>query len=450
MEDQRKARLALNAEGAPVGGRERIKLENTDNKTSTLTRREFMKAAGVTAAGLAVGSTIAKSPVYAVQPSRVIGANDRIVIGIIGPGGQGGHHLNVIKGQPADANVAIGAVCDVWEKRRLAARDAAGLTDAKAYKDYRKLIADKDLDAVLIATPEHWHAQIAIDAMENGLHCYVEKPMCRTLDEVKALRAAALKTKRIVQVGSQGCTDTKWHVAAEQIKKGKIGKLVWSQGSYCRNNPSGEWNYDIDPSANTGNLNWEMWQGKLPKIPWNPEHYFRWRKYQRYSAGILSDLFPHRLHPLMIAVGAEYPVQVATIGSLIGKPDRDVADNTQILVRFANGSHMVIAGSTVNEQGLQDMIRGTKATIYFGGGKVQIMPERPFADEIEQEDVPVVGPGEDIAEHQRNWFHCIRTNGVPNCNIDLASKVQTIVTLAEMSWKQKKLMNFDPVKMKVV
>lgn len=96
------------------------------------------------------------------------------------------------------------------------------------------------------------------------------------------------------------------------------------------------------------------------------------------------------------------------------------------------------------------MIRGNKATIYFGGGKVEIRPERPYADEIDAAEVPVVGPGEDIAEHQRNWFDCIRTGKTPNCNIDIATKVQTIVCLAEESWKKNKMMNFDPIKRKII
>lgn len=420
-----------------------------------LTRRDFIKAAGVTAAGLAIGSTIAKSPVYAIAPGRVIGANDKINIGVIGVGGQGAHHLNLVvkDQQAAGANVQAVAVCDVWDKRIANAKATASLGDDRAFKDYRKLLELKDLDAIIIGTPEHWHAKIAIDAMDAGLHCYIEKPMCRTLQEAFAIQDAALRTKKVIQVGSQGCTDAKWRTAGEQVKAGKIGKVVWSQGSYCRNNKDGEWNYAIDPEADPKtNLDWNTWLGSCPKRPWDPARYFRWRKFTDYSAGILSDLFPHRLHPLMIVVGAEYPVEVACVGSIVASPDsdREVADTTQMVVKFANGSQMVLAGSTCTEQGLQDMIRGNKATIYFGGGKVEIRPERPYADEIDAAEVPVVGPGEDIAEHQRNWFDCIRTGKTPNCNIDIATKVQTIVCLAEESWKKNKMMNFDPIKRKII
>jgi predicted dehydrogenase len=426
-------------------------LEKKSTDAKNFSRRDFLKAAGATAAGLAVTS-VAKSPVYAVAPARVIGANDRINIGHIGVGGMGGGHVNMVKEQPAEVNVKSIAVCDVFDKRALANANHAGLPASMAFRDYKKVLEIKGLDAVIIGTPEHWHAPIAIAAMEQGIHCYIEKPMCRTLKETEQLLETAKRTKCVVQVGSQGCSDAKWHTAGEQIKKGKIGKVVLSQGGYCRNNPSGEWNYGIDGDAKPGvNLDWDAWLGKTgKKIAWNPEHYFRWRKYRRYSAGILSDLFPHRLHPLMIACGADYPTQVMTVGSIIATPDRDVADTTQCLVQFPNGSQMILIGSTVNETGPEDLIRGTKADIYFGGGKVQIRPQRPFVDEIDQEDVEIVGPGENQSEHQRNWFHCIRTGETPNCNIDLAAKVQTVVCLAEMAWLQGKTMNFDPIKKKIV
>lgn len=417
---------------------------------NTISRRDLLKAGGITAAGV-LATSVAKSPVFAVAPGRVIGANDRINVGIVGVGGQGGHHLRLVKGHPAETNVKTVAVCDVFDKRTQWALSEAELPAGKGCRDYRKLLEDKDIDAVIIGTPEHWHAQIAIDSMESGRHVYIEKPMCRTLEEIEQLLAIAEKTGMVVQVGAQGCTDRKWHVAGEQIRQGKIGKVVWSQGSYCRNNPDGEWNYGIDPEANPQtNLDWNLWLGNCPKIDWNPEHFFRWRKYKVYSGGILTDLFPHRLHPLMIATSEQYPVQVSCIGSIIGKADRDVADTTQILAKFPDGSQMVIAGSTVNEQGLQDMIRGTRATIYFGGGRVEIRPERPFADEVDPEDVPVGPPGEDTGEHQRNWYHCIRTGEKPNANIHLAAKVQTVVTLAEMSWLENKTINFDPETRRII
>lgn len=421
-----------------------------EKSSQGMTRRDFMKAAGVTAAGVVVNS-VAKSPAYAVASPRVIGANDRINVAFVGVGGMGGGHLGNVNSYKDEVNVNPVAVCDVWDARKDGAASAIGAPASKAHRDYRRIVEDKDVDAIIISTPEHWHAQVALDAMNNGKHVYIEKPMCRTLEETEDLLATAKKTGAVVQVGSQGCTDAKWHTAGEQIKAGKIGKVVLSQGSYMRNNPSGEWNYGIDANAKPGeNLDWDMWARPVGKLEWDPEYYFRWRKYRIFSGGILTDLFPHRLHPLMIACGENYPIEVSCVGSIVGIDDRDVADNTQLLVRYADGSHMMLIGSTVNEQGIPDMIRGTKATIYFGGGKVEIRPERPFSDEIEPEDVPVVGPGESVVEHEKNWYHCIRTGETPNCNIELAAKTQTVVTLAEMAWKENRTVRFDPETRKII
>ena len=151
-------------------------LEKKSTDAKNFSRRDFLKAAGATAAGLAVTS-VAKSPVYAVAPARVIGANDRINIGHIGVGGMGGGHVNMVKEQPAEVNVKSIAVCDVFDKRALANANHAGLPASMAFRDYKKVLEIKGLDAVIIGTPEHWHAPIAIAAMEQGIHCYIEKPM---------------------------------------------------------------------------------------------------------------------------------------------------------------------------------------------------------------------------------------------------------------------------------
>lgn len=408
-----------------------------------------MKAAGVTAAGVMV-SSLATSPVYSVAPMRVLGANDRINVGFIGVGGQGLRHVQAVMSLAESMNVQPVAVCDIWNKRKMQAAKEGKVAANKIYHDYRKLLEDKDVDVVLIGTPEHWHAKIATDALESGRACYIEKPMTRTLDEALKLRATVTRTKGVVQVGSQGCSAAIWRRANQLIKDGKIGKVVWSQGSYCRNSKDGEWNYPIDPEANESNLDWKTWLGNCKPRAWDPRRYFRWRKFSDYSAGILSDLFPHRLHPLMVALGPEYPKHVACIGTIVAHPDRDVADNTQMLVEFPSGSTMVIAGATCNEKGLDDVIRGNKASIYFGGNKIDIKPERPYVDEIDPYQENVEGAAGSMTDHWRNFLEAIRTNGKPNCDIDLATKVQVIVSLAEMSWQKGKMIEFDPVKMKVV
>ncbi|HYE30147.1 MAG TPA: Gfo/Idh/MocA family oxidoreductase [Methylomirabilota bacterium] len=424
-------------------------------------RREFIqKTAGAAAIAAAVNQF--KTPVYgqnqAPSPGRVLGANDRIVVGFIGVGGQGMAHVRSQKDHAQENNIAIAAVNDVWTKRVENARAHVG-GDCKGYADYRQMLDRKDIDAVSVSTVDHWHTKITVDALNTGKHVYVEKPMTRYLDEAFEIEAAVKKTGKILQVGSQGCSDAKWHKAAELIRAGKIGNLVLGQGSYMRNSPKGEWNYNIDPDLTEQNIDWKAWLGPVKKkVPFDKDHYFRWRKYYPYCSGLLGDLFPHRLHPLMLATGApEFPTRVVAIGTRKVETDkntpntymRDVPENIQCLAEFPSGLTLFVTSSTINERGIEDMIRGHKGTLYMAGNRVRLLPERPFADDIEEEDHTGLKPGEDVAVHEKNWFDSIRANKQPNAGIDLAVKVQTVISLAEMSDRLGIACSFDPKTRKI-
>jgi predicted dehydrogenase len=429
--------------------------------SNSIGRRNFIKTVGaVTTTGTLVGSL--KSSVQAQETlpqSTVLGANDRVNYGIIGMGGMGGGHLNIISKELVKENAKVIAVSDVFEKRLLKGQTAAELPASQAYKDYRKLLENKDIDAVVIATPDHWHGQMTIDALEAGKHVYLEKPMTRTFNEAVKVWKVAKRTNKLVQIGAHGCSDPKWHKAAEIVKSGKLGMLLWAQGSYCRNNPKGEWNYDIEKEANANTVDWKQWLGNAPKREWSPERFFRWRKYWDYGTGIIGDLWPHRLYPLMLAMSLnEFPLRVSCIGRNLCNSDkgngevRDVADTTMMMVEYPSGIMIYLAGSTVNERGLEDVIRGNKASVIFGGGKVQLLPERPYVDEIEQLDMtPATSglPGMPQYHHQQNFLHAIRNNAKLNCDIELGIRVQAIVSMAEESFRRGKLVNFDSKKMKI-
>lgn len=420
-------------------------------------RRSFLKKAAVVSA-VAASTNLFKTPVYgqttAPSTGRVIGANDRIVVGFVGVGPQGQLHVDKMKAGADQNNVALAAVCDLWEKRRLLAKEKIG-GDVKLYDDYRKLLENKDLDAVLCATVDHWHARVSVDSMKAGKHIYVEKPMSRYLGEAFEVADTVKATGKVFQVGSQGCSDAKWHKAAELVRAGSIGPLVLGQGSYMRNSPKGEWNYTIDPDLKAGSVNWNEWLGPNIKTraDFNADHFFRWRKYYPYCAGLLGDLFPHRLHPLVLATGSpEFPIRVAAIGTkkiltdknTPGTPIRDVPECLTLIAEFPSGYSLMVCSSSVNEQGLPDIIRGHTATLYIGGNTVELRPERPFTDEIDPERFDGLQPVEDIGVHQANWLSCIRSGKAPNADIDIALKVQTIVSLGEMSDRLGITCHFDP------
>lgn len=430
-------------------------------------RRSFIqKTAGAAAAVAATG--FLKTPIYGqnqAPSANVQGANNRLVVGYIGVGGQGMAHVRHQKDHAAENNIAQAAVCDVWTKRIDQAKayieaDNGGVNGkCEGYDDYRKLLERKDIDAVTISSVDHWHTAQSIDAMQAGKHVYVEKPMTRYLGEAFQIYDTVQSTKKILQVGSQGCSDAKWHKAAELIKAGKIGKMVMAQGSYPRNNPKGEWNYTIDPDLTASNVNWERWLGPVKKkIGFNADHYFRWRKYYPYCAGLLGDLFPHRLHPYMLATGnPEFPTRVVSIGTrkiesdkkTPGTPLRDVPEHAELLAEFPSGLTLVMISSSVCEHGLVEQINGHMGTLYMSGNRVKLEPERVYAEEIDAEDFAGLKPGEDVAVHEKNWFDCIRQNKQPNAGIDLAVKVQTVISLGEMSERLNIACSFDPKSRKV-
>lgn len=434
---------------------------NNEKEKQDLSRREFIKTTGISAAGLAAGSLLTELPtsraaVPAPISGKIIGANDRIQYGFIGIGGMGSSHVSIIKGFSDTENVAVAGLCDVYEKRRRMVREKTGLPESQVYGDYRRLLERKDIDVVVVATPDHWHARIAIEAMQSGKHVYVEKPMTRTLEEAFKLQETARQTGRNVQVGAHGTSDPKWHKARDIIKSGRIGHVHWAQASYCRINPKGEWNYPIDAEANEQSIDWKMWLGNARKRPFSAERFFRWRKYRDYATGIIGDLWPHRLHPLMFAISLnEYPDTVACMGSNLcdydkgnGEP-REVADTTAAIVRFPSGAIINLVGSTVNEHGMEDVIRGQKANLLLGGTKVQVQPERPFVDEVEAKDETPPDSGETHAKHQKNFIDSLRNNTAPNCDIELAVRVQTILSMAELSYRSGKMLRFDATRRKI-
>jgi predicted dehydrogenase len=420
------------------------------------TRRQFIKKTATATAAM-VGVSAFKTPVYgqsqAPSTGRVIGANDRIVLGFVGLGNQGfNSHLKPMLQSSQANNLAVAAVCDVSKHRLAEAKQAAGAS-AQAFEDYRKLMEIKDIDAVVCATVDHWHARVTLAALDAGKHIYVEKPMSRYLGEAFDVHDAVKRTGKTFQVGSQGCSDMKWHKAAEWVRAGKIGPMVMTQGSYMRNNPKGEWNYNIQAWCTPQDINWNTWMGDQIKDRkgFDPDDYFRWRKYYPYCSGLLSDLFPHKLHPYMLATGnPEYPLRVAAVGTrkvltdkmTPGTPLRDSPEILQLIAEFPSGMVMHMCSSSVNEVGTQEMIRGQKATLMMGGNEVRLLPERPFSEEIDPETSETFAP-ESIPAHHKNWFECIRNGKPTNANIDLAIRVQTVICLGEMSQRLKIACLFD-------
>jgi predicted dehydrogenase len=429
--------------------------QTATSSASGVPRREFIKKAATAAAAIAATSVI-KTPVYGqnqAPSANVTGANSRIAVGVIGIGfGIGQNHIVGIHEKANENNTVVAAASDVYTKRRQFAQEKAELKEADVHNDYRKILDRKDIDAVLIATHDIWHAPISIEAMESGKHVYCEKPMTRYLDEAFKVHDAVKRTGKVYQVGSQGCSAAGWHKCAELIKSGKLGTLVWGQGYYCRNSVEGEWNYRKDEESKAENIDWNRWLGQVKeRAPFSAEDFHRWRKYFRYCAGLYGDLVPHRLHPLMLASGTpEFPSRVVSIGThnvhsdLPNAPERQVAEHMQLLAEFPSGYMITITCSSVNAKSPGFTIYTHKATLNIGssGERVEVVPEKEFADDIDPDTMTGMQP-EDLRVHEKNWFDCIRSGQQTNANIDLAIRVQTVISLAEMSDRLKTACLFD-------
>ncbi|MCX6928541.1 MAG: Gfo/Idh/MocA family oxidoreductase [Verrucomicrobia bacterium] len=365
---------------------------NVTSSSAALPRRDFLKKTATAAAAVAA-VPLFRTPVYGqdkAPSANVAGANERIQVAIVGVGfGIGQDHLKGIQAKATENNTVITAASDVFNKRRNFAKEKANLKDADVYNDYRKMLERTDIDAVLIATQDPWHAQITLDTLDSGRHVYCEKPLTRYLGEAFQVYDKVKTSGKIVQIGSQGCSAGGYHKCAELIQGGKIGQLVWAQAWYSRNSLNGEWNYTIEAESTPENIDWERWLGPVKqRDPFSAEQFHRWRKYFRYCAGPLGDLAPHRLHPLMLATGKpEFPTRVFSIGTravfpdknIAGTPEREIPEHAQLLAEFPGGYVLMITCCTTNASTPGLSLFGHKANLNIddlAGGDVRPAEDR--------------------------------------------------------------------------
>ncbi len=420
------------------------------------TRRTFLAAAGA-----GVGMRLVDG-----AQGRVRGANDRINVGLIGVGGRGFRHLQLVQQRiETKGDVRIVAVCDVYQKRLNEAVNAA--PGAKPYVYHQELLEHAGLDAVFIAAPDHWHAPITLAAFERGLDVYCEKPMTHTVEESIRVTHAAEAGNRILQVGVQSVSWDKWRKAKESIDAGMLGQIVSCHGTYSRNVPSGDWNWKIDEDAGPtakgeARIEWKQWLGAATHRPYEADRFFRFRKYWDYSGGIATDLHYHTVAPFHMAVKNEHPTRVAGMGGLWTYNDgREVPDTFLNVADYPSKFQILIQSSQNNAYGPQAMIRGQHATMLLGDdweGRdftyIRIVPEKPFAAEFKKkygkDEIRIEGAGnEGDQKHVDNFFDCVHSRRQPNCNADLAGKVMTHIGLAVRSYREGKVFYFDPKRERV-
>jgi len=328
-----------------------------------VTRRNFLQAGALVAAATPVGRAT---------------PNERITVGVIGTGSRGQELMDSLQKHP---QAEIVAVVDAYQGRRERAVERTQ-GRAKIYPTHHDLLALKSIDAVVIATPDHLHKPIIIDALRAGKDVYCEKPMTYRSSEGPEIITAARVGERMMQVGSQGVSSDQQRKAKEMIRAGKLGRITMIRAAYNRNTASGAWIYPIPPDASPETVDWAMFQGSAGKLPFSPERFFRWRCYQDYSGGIATDLFVHLCTTIHFLMDAKAPARVTAMGELYRwKESRDVPDTLNAILEYPEGFTVNLSSSFNNEMnaGSGFQLLGTEGSLTIGDG-LTFYPEHPVED----------------------------------------------------------------------
>jgi predicted dehydrogenase len=393
-------------------------------------RRDFLASS---AAALLGGAAAAD------EPKKAPGPNEMIVLGLIGVGGMGTGLLNIFKKFP---DVAVAAVCDVYEPHRLRARDAAdGKPEAVA--DFRRVLDRKDVDAVVVATPDHWHAIPTILACQAGKDVYCEKPLAYRIAEGRAMVEAANKYRRVTQMGNLIHATENYHRVVEIARSGVLGRIfktrVWMAAPYERRylgNPP-----DGDPPAG---LDYDTWLGPAPKRPFNPNRFIHnWRYFWDYGGGILTDFCCHIVDPIHWAMEVDAPETIVATGGRYALQDNgETPDTLEVVYHYAKGdkgfdmvwSQTDANGHGIEGQGLGIMFQGTDATLVADYHHFQLFAEKGKSIEPPPPSLPR-SPG-----HHREWLDAIKSRAQCSCHFEYGQRLSSVGHLGNIAlWTGAKL-----------
>lgn len=430
--------------------------------TGAMSRRTLMRTAAQTAIAMS-----------ALSYSRILGANDRMQIGQIGCGYRGAGLRRMLKrSAQADPNFDLRSVCELWSVNRERAADHAQELFGrrpKTCKYSEEMLADPDLDAVMIATGDHQHARILAEVVRAGKDCYCEKPMANTLEDAVLARDAVKASDRVVQMGSQWLSDPYQHKVRDMLRAGKLGKIVSISQSWNYNGP--RWH---DPNeANVAAIrepdtDWERWLlGRGPR-PFDPRVYFEFRIFKDFSGGITDQWYSHGAGLAHFYLDAFIPDDTVANGGIFAWHDvRENPDTFQCISTFAEQEVLYTYATTFgNAYGDHTIIRGTKGTLYSPGGEGSpqwwFLPETKSGwrtnvvfdldlDEVKPElvtvggrtDPPPIQQSDDLHAHTDNWLQCIRSRRTPNGNIETGFAHSVAVVMATRSYREGKKLYWD-------
>jgi predicted dehydrogenase len=453
-------------------------------------RRNFLKTAGTaTAEALLAPAGLAKAGPPGVllqsgqsEPEKSVAANDHIHIALIGAGGQGQYDAQTAVQVPG---VRLVAAADCYDGRLTHAKELWG-ADIQATREYREILERKDVDAVIVGTPDHWHKQVSIDAMRAGKDVYCEKPMIHLYSDGPQMVAASRETGRILQIGSQRVSNILYIQAKELLAAGAIGTLNMVAAHWDRNSAIGAWDYTVPPDASPETCDWERFLGTAPQIPFSAEQFFQWRKWKAYGSGVAGDLFVHLFSGTHFITGAKGPTRAMATGGLrFWKDGRNVPDvmlglfdypegfNLALRVNFVDGGAenegLTFTGSegtmqigwdglTLNrvprdkEPGLSigSFANAMQQEILAAYGKKYPEPH-PSGPPAEGQEKYVTAPGySDSYDHLKNFFQAVRTRQPVMEDAVFGYRAAGAALLSNLSYDRGAVVEWDPVAMKLV
>ncbi|MEJ2078131.1 MAG: Gfo/Idh/MocA family oxidoreductase [Acidobacteriota bacterium] len=366
-------------------------------------RRDFLKTGAVAATALSWG--------------RILGANERIRLGAIGTGARCQYLLGLLKRLNRTDLVAV---CDVYGPRRAEAKEKFGAT-ADEYVDHRELLDRKDLDAVIIAVPDHWHVPITVDAVQAGKDIYLEKPVTHTIAEGQRLLDAVENSDRVVQTGTQQRSWPHFIEARERIRSGEIGtitlvKTFWYQSYLERGDVSGR-------TVDQNQLDWKRFLGSAPQQPFNAERFFNWRWFWDFGGGALTDLFTHWVDVAHWYMGQDLPIAVQGMGDVHVLHDLECPDTVSAALRYPGNFTVQYTGTMIGSlEGGGLIFRGTKGMLELYRAGYSLYAEHARYNEDPSKDKPyaeVKSQGDGAVQHLGNFLDCMASRKKPNAPVDV-------------------------------
>jgi predicted dehydrogenase len=381
-------------------------------------RRTFF----ATASGLAIGARMANASAQ--------GANDRVRIGIIGTGGRARGLMTLLKKLPGNEMTAI---CDVYEPRLLQAAEIAGSSALKV-ADYRRILDSRDIDAVLIGTPDHWHKQMTLDAIAAGKDVYVEKPVSHSIEEGVELVKAVEASKQVVQTGTQQRSWEHWVLGKQLVDSGKLGQITFVQTYWYQHERSG--NYQ---PVSLDKLDWKRWLGSAPDQPFKPERFYQWRHFWDFGGGCLTDLMTHWIDVVHWYMDVEAPLSAMTTARSYNLKLWEAPDTVSTTIEFPKNFIAAYLGtyvSRVDDGGLE--FRGEKGTLKIDRARLAFYRDDAAyvpGSLTPEPDIFVRSSGDGTLTHLQNWLDCIKSRKTPNANIRAAHQAARTSHIANASLK---------------